>query len=72
MMRTAMINSELNLVNGGSSNDIIQSTKVEYSDGAGNTFILYHENKTVTPDDIEIISTVNYEDANGYQHSFTA
>ena len=37
MMRTAMIDSELTLVNGGSSNDIIQSTKVEYTDGAGNT-----------------------------------
>ena len=67
-----MMDSELTLVNGGASSDVIQSSKFEYTDGAGNTFILYHENKTVSPDDIEIISTVNYQDANGYQHSLNA
>lgn len=59
MMKTAMIDNVLTLLNGESSNDIFQSTKVEYTDGTGNIYILYHENKTVTPDDIDIISTVS-------------
>ena len=72
MTKRAKNESELNMVNGGASNDIIQSSKVEYTDGAGNKYILYHETKTVTPDDFKIITTVNYEEANGYQHSLTA